>query len=361
MKFIKLLIGLVALAGLALLASFILFVRIEPSEIGVRQSMWGDSGVGNEDFTAGFHLGISQVHKWHRLDRRTHFLTFSQEESQSGYSRLYQNAQEAPPLEIRTRDNNPVSVDVTVTYRIIEGEGHMIVSEGQKTNYRERVASKVRGVLREELSRLVPSEFVNTETRLTLVTEILPILQTSLAEYHVVPEALLIRAVRFLETYEAKLQETQLTSQLTERARAKSKVEAAEMATGTISKETEALEKKTIAEWDKKLQEASSNNDVLIAQILAEANIYDNKTRPGADATYESLVADGQLAVDKAEALRDELRNAALDSAGGRILQARNAAENLNFESVTLNSNDPSVPSVIEIDKLVDLLIGKEE
>ncbi len=360
MKVIKTLIGLVALLGLVILASFVLFVRIEPSEIGVKQDMWG-GGVNPDDYSAGFHVGISGIHKWHRLDRRTHFLTFSEVESQSGNSRKNQNAQESPPLEIRTRDNNPVSVDVTVTYRIIEDEAHLIVSEGQQETYRERVTSKVRGVLREELSRLVPSEFVNTDSRLELVAGIDPLLKASLAEYHVVPESLLIRAVRFLPNYEAKLQETQLTSQLTELARAKSNVEAAQMATGTISKETEAMEKKTIAEWNKQLQTASSNNDVLIAQILAEANIYDNKVRPGADATYEGLVADGQLAVDKAEALRDELRNAALDSAGGRILQAQKAAENLNFESVTLNSNDPSVPSVIEIDKLVDLLIGQDD
>ena len=42
----------------------------------------------------------------------------------------------------------------------------------------------------------------------------------------------------------------------------------------------------------------------------------------------------------------------------GEALQARDAAENLNFTSVTLNSNDPAVPSVIDIDALVDLLIG---
>ena len=65
--------------------------------------------------------------------------------------------------------------------------------------------------------------------------------------------------------------------------------------------------------------------------------------------------------VTKAEALRDKLKNAALDTVGGRILQARDAAENLNFQSVTLNSNDPRVPSVIDIDALVRLLVGSED
>ncbi len=360
MKPIKILVALVGLLGLTVVFAALLFKRIEPGQIGVKQSMWG-GGIENADYGVGYHWGVSGVHKWHILDRRTHFLTFSVAEGQSGASRRHRNAQEKPPLEFRTRDNNPVSVDVTVAYRLIDDEAHLIVKEGLKLDYMERVASRVASDLRAELAGLVPHDFVNTDKRLELTAGILPILEESLAGFHVKPESILIRAVRFLDTYEQKLQETQLTSQLTELAKSKRLVEDALKATGTIEKETEALEKKSRAEWDKRIQEASSNNEVLVAEILAAANIYDNQVRPAADATYEELIADGRLAVDRAEALRDELRNAALDSLGGRILQAREAATNLNFESVVLNSNDPGIPSVIEIDKLVDLLVGEGE
>jgi hypothetical protein len=125
-----------------------------------------------------------------------------------------------------------------------------------------------------------------------------------------------------------------------------------------LKKETEADVKELVATWDKQLQDAQSTNEVKVAGVLGAAGEYDLSTRAQADAGYEVLIADGNLAVAKAEALRDELRNAALDTAGGRILQARDAAENLNFSSVTLNSNDPSVPSVIDIDALVDILVG---
>ena len=126
-------------------------------------------------------------------------------------------------------------------------------------------------------------------------------------------------------------------------------------------KKTEADVKELVATWDKQLQDAQSSNDVKVAGVLGAAGEYDLKTRAVADAEYETLVADGNLAVAKAEALRDELRNAALDSVGGRILQARDAAENLNFTSVTLNSNDPNIPSVIDIDALVDILVGSKD
>jgi regulator of protease activity HflC (stomatin/prohibitin superfamily) len=361
MRILKLVVGLILFGCFALFLASSLLERIEPGEIGVKQKMWGSGGVVSEDYLLGFHWGVTGIHRWHRLDRRTHFLTFSEPKSQSGYSRHHLNSQEERPLEIRTRDNNPVSVDVSVAYRIIEGQAHLIVAEGLKTDYRERVASKVKGVLREELSRLIPEDFVNTDIRLELAASVLPILRESLSTYHVEPESILIRAVRFLDTYEQKLQDKQLTQQLTELAKSKRLVEDAMKATGKIEKETEALEKESRAEWDKQLQDAFSTNEIEVASIMASANIYDNQVRPTADALYETLLADGKLAIAKAEALRDELRNEALDSLGGKILQARDAAENLKFESITLNSNDPSVPTVIEIDKLVDLLVGSDE
>jgi len=289
-----------------------------------------------------------------------HFLTFTESQGfQGGSSRRYGNSQERPPLEIRTMDNNTVSLDITVTYKIIPEEGHLIVAEGLKDSYQERVVSKVTGVLREELAKLRPEEFVDTDTRMQRVKETMPILAESLRPFHVEPQNLLIRAARFLESYEDKLQQKQLASQKTKLEEAKRKVADALKATGTIEKETEAFEKQKTAEWDKRLQEAQSLNEVVVAGILAEAHVYDNSVRPQADALYETLLAEGKLAVAEAEALRDELRNKALDTLGGRILQARNAAENLNFESVTLNSNDPSIPSIIEIDRLVELLVGE--
>jgi hypothetical protein len=55
------------------------------------------------------------------------------------------------------------------------------------------------------------------------------------------------------------------------------------------------------------------------------------------------------------------LRNVALDTRGGRIFLGIEAARNLQIDSVTLNSNDPSVPTIIELQKLVEILIGEPE
>jgi len=130
-----------------------------------------------------------------------------------------------------------------------------------------------------------PRDVLRSRTRSSRTA--LPLSKTALGEYHVEPERILIRAVRFPAGYEERL------------------------------------------------QDARSTNEVKIARILAEADIYERSTRADTDASYVEAVAQGE----------------ALDTVGGRLLLALRAAENLQFDSVTLNSNDP--------DALVELLVGE--
>jgi hypothetical protein len=356
--------ALVAIVLLALI-SIAFIEKINPAEIGVKQNLWGSGGVQDRDYEPGFHLGVLALHKWHRLDRRTHFLTFSTTDAIETGRGLFAmgagNSQRRKPLDIRTKDNNTAALDVTMTYRIIAGEAHQLVAEGLQNSYKDRVVSTVQSVLREELAQLSPEDFVDTVVRLERAEATLPVLETALRKFHIRPDRLLIRAVRFPAPYEQKLQDRQLKQQLALLEKSKQAVEEALAKTGTIEKVTEADVKELVATWDKQLQDAQSTNEVDVAGILGAAGEYDLRTRAEADAEYETLVADGNLAVSRAEALRDELRNAALDTVGGRILQAREAAENLTFESVTLNSNDPGVPTILDLDALVDLLVGSDD
>ncbi len=73
------------------------------------------------------------------------------------------------------------------------------------------------------------------------------------------------------------------------------------------------------------------------------------------------LVAESDDAHRAAEALRDELRAGVLATPGGRIYLAREAANNLSIPRVTLNANDPRVPSVLDLDALVGLLMGEAD
>lgn len=346
--------AIVVVAGVFLifvLAIAFLTVRIEPWQIGVRQNQVA-GGFAERDFGTGFRLAVPGMHVWHLLERRTHFITYGDEDS------VFPVADLRPPLEIRTKDNNLATYDITVTYRIKEGEAHLIVAEGNKLSYRDRVLTSVESVLRDELAALASEQTYSTDERLRVVASITPKLTAALAGNHVVPEHVLIRAIRFPEGYEQRLQEKQLTYQTRELAEAQKFVEEQRAITETRSAEILAAEKSLRGDFDKQLQEMRSTNEVRVAQILAAADVYDRGTRARAEAQYTTSVAEGRLALDRAEALRDELRNAALDTVGGRIFLAQRAATNLQFESVTLNANDPRIPSVIDLDGLVRMLIG---
>ncbi|MEM6671651.1 MAG: SPFH domain-containing protein [Planctomycetota bacterium] len=350
----KIFIGIAAAAVVLFLFATTFFVRIHPWHFGVKQNMLG-GGVVMEDHETGFALRVPGVHQWHLIDRRTHFVTFAESDVHTSFGMA------RPALEIRTKDNNLATYDLSVTYKVIQGRAHRIVADRRKDVYRERVLATVEAVMREELAQLASEEIFSTEARLEVARTALARLDKDLDEFHCVPDQVLIRAVRFPDGYEARLQEKQLTYQKRELAESQRAVEDQRAITETKAAEISAAEKELRGDWDKRLQTASSENQVAIASVNAEANIYEQRTRAQADARYETSIANGNLAIEKAEALRNELRNQALDTTGGRIFLAQQAAENLEFESVTLNSNDPRVPSVINVSEMVRLLVGEDE
>jgi hypothetical protein len=339
-----------------------LFKRVGPTEIGVKRMLVGGVGVVEQDYDAGFHLGITGVHRWDFLPRGTHFLHFVDNAGRETDTTVWEK-----PLKIRTTDQNVTELDVTVPYRIREGEAHLIVGDGLRMEYRRRVTEIIKDVLRAQLAQLTSEDLQDTETRLLRAREIVPLLNESLAKYHVVvdqgsegePGAVLIRRVSFQPEYEQKLQEKQYLRQLANLDQAQGLVANEEKVTNSIEKQIGAAEAKLTAEWDKRFQEETSRYEVLIAEIHAKARVYESTTKAAADADYLKLVAEGQLALDQARALRDQLRNEALGTRGGRIFLALKAAENLDVASVTLNSNDPRVPLVMDLDELTGVLIGE--
>ena len=264
MRAARIFLGFFLIALLGVVCVSLMIETVPVAAYGVRQRSIGGSGVAEQDFNTGFHLGIAGVHKWYFIDKRTHFLTFSQ-------TGVRESGKNQGPLSVRTKDNNTAAIDVTVTYRIIEGEANLLVGEGLQTSYQERVVSTVQSVLREELAQLSPEDFVNTEIRLQRAKDTLPVLQEALRQFHITPDRLLIRAVRFPDTYERKLQDRQLKQQLALLEKSLQNVEEALAKTGKIEKVTEADVKELIATWDKQIQEAESDNQVKVAKVLGES------------------------------------------------------------------------------------------
>ena len=335
---------------------FVFFIkRVPPATLGVKQGMWG-SGIVLDDFPTGFHLGISGYHKWYFMPAKTHFLHFTASRA-TGHSDIDDWNR---PLSIRTTDGNTISVELSIPYRIMPGSAHRIVQDGLQISYRERVKSKVLGVLRAELPQLTSEDWQDTDMRLKRAQMTLPVLNKQLSEFYCEAESLLIRRFSFSPEYEKKLQEKQYLSQKANLDVALTRQAEEEKETTILEREIQAAEMEKTEQWEKLIQEAKSENEKTIAIILAKAKIYSAETRGEGDAERLISEATGKLAIEKAEALRKELRTAALDSEGGRILLALEAAKNLKLPNVTLDSTDPAVPMILDLDKLVQLLVGSE-
>lgn len=358
-------IGMLGFLGLYLLIHA-LTTRIPVRTIGVRQQLVGSSGVEPHDFGMGYALGIFLYHKWHFLDAATHFLDFSAKGEEVNEGTSYgilsssrgKTYRRSTALEIRTKDDNTTVIDVTVPYRIIPGRGHRLVQEGLKDAYPERVKSTVESVLREELAKMSSEELYLTDKRMASIKAALPLLNRSLDQFHVEALDILVRQVTFPQGYEDKLQEKQYIKQKAKLDGAMTSQAEEQKKTSTIEKQIVAAEKTLQEEWEKRLQEKKSEYEVTIATIRGETELYDRRVRSEADANYEIAAAKGRLALDQAEALRIELRNKVLNTEGGRILVALKAAENLQLGQVTLNSNDPRVPLLFDLDTLTRMLMG---
>ena len=149
--------------------------RVEPSEIGVRQS--ATSGVLEEDLGPGWHWRIPGVHKLITLPSSYFMLDFT-------------NDDKGPqkPLIIRTKDNNTVELDVSVPIRIKPGEAYGLVSAGNhvtdpdgRHRYQRLAEETATSVLREEMATLDSVGFYSTERRLAASLKALEMLNKQLA------------------------------------------------------------------------------------------------------------------------------------------------------------------------------------
>ena len=306
-----------------------LLTRIEPFEIGVRRSLTG--GIAERDFTLGYHVALPLLQSFYRLPRSVQYLDFNDEPGA-----------EASSLEVRTRENNIIFVDVSVPWHIKDNGGWQIVREGFLDSYPDKVRSTVTGVLREGLAQLTNADITQPDKRRETAKSILAALNPQLDRYHVTVDHVVIRGIRFRPEYEQKLQDKQyfiVQGKLDDALRQQSvAVQITETAEKSIEKDI-ALKRE---EWNGKIENLKTEYEIAIAKTQAEALRYDKKRRSEADALYSQAKATGDLAESKADALGQRLKSQALASGAGRTYSAIKAAENFELGDIELNSNDPS-------------------
>lgn len=307
-----------------------LLVRIDPWEIGVRRSLTG--GITEQDFHFGYQYSLPLVHSWYRMPRTLQYLDYNDDEPNA----------DGRSLEVRTSANNVIFVDVTIPWRIKDGEAWRIIHEGFIGTYPQKVSSTATGILRETLAEMTNTDIYQTDKRQAMAQRILPKLNKALEQYHVEALSVVLRAIRFRPEYEQKLQDKQyfiVQGKLDEALRKESvAVQSTETVEQTIEKEINLKRE----EWNEKIEQLRTKYELEIATIEAEAIQYDRKRRSEGDAFYAEAEAAGNLAEAKAEALGERLKARALASQAGKTFSAITAAENFELGDIELNSNDPT-------------------
>lgn len=298
-----------------------------PDQIGVRRSVL--SGINEEDFNQGRAISIPILHSWYMLPRTLHYLEF-RDKSRN--------------LDVRTRNNNLIHVDITVIYRIMDGKAHLICREGLASTYPHRVKSVVEGFLLKHLGQLNNEDIQDPRKRNSVAKSAITPLNERLKQYHieVIPDGVVIAKIAFEPKYENRLQAKQVYAVQGELDAAKEKESRAKQATDTVQKGIDrdvAIEEQL---WNERIELAKKATETEIAAIVGEAEKYDKRVRSESDATYERKVAEGVRAEDEATALGQTLESEALSSKAGRTYSAIQAVEAFEMGEIMLNSLDPT-------------------
>ncbi len=384
--------------------SNILVATVGPGDVGVRQSNL--TGVLERDLEPGWHFRIAGLHKLIVLPAKFFFLDYTADERNS-----------QGPLQIRTRDNNTVLLDVSVPYRIRVDEAFELVKGGNhvldgndRFRFQRLAQDSTVSVLREQLAQLTSREFYTTERRLEVSERTLTALNESLASLHLEAEAVLIRAVSFRPEYENQLQQIQLNEQNKLLDRAREKVANEQQNLDNYVQGTKALASTREQEWVKRLADldrayqvgfvgavgdvapgaarralaaltpdartalendaakvlgshlANEMNDAYllgIKAVQAETLEYKRRVTSEADAVSARLSSEGAALVARVRGDYDARLNSLLNSRAGRAYVAWKSAGNVSFAERLWFHSGEGIPAVLRLHEFASQFMGR--
>lgn len=247
--------------------------NVEMGHVGVRRSNVG--GVLDQDLAPGWRLEVAGLHKVVELPSTYQFLDFT----------------DAEALEIRTKDNNIVSLDISLPYRITPGQAHKIVEAGNhiedgKGGYRfQRLTRDTTiGVLREHLADLQSSDFYDTDRRAKVANRTLELLNERLEPLHVEANAILIRSVFFPPAYEQQLMQIQLNAQNKLLDGARKQVADKQQELDNYQQRTNALSSSRAQSWRAKLARIDRGYQVGFLGVKPSKPVGEREDPPPTDA-----------------------------------------------------------------------------
>lgn len=384
--------------GAAALARSVVLTEVEVGEVGVRYN--NALGLQKEDLDPGYHLEIVGMQRIWRLPARYLVVDFARETA----------------LSIRTKDNNTVTVDLAVPYRVKQGEAWQIMDAGNhlpdgegRFRFQRFAEQTATDVLRGHLAQLRSEDFYKTDRRLEVAGLALKALNEKLAVYHLEANMVLIRAAYFRGEYETQLAQIQLNEQQKLLDGAKQAVATKQQSLDNFTQQTNAMVAAKEQDWGKRiaqldrayqvglvetgedrspgvvrkkmnaltaeeraaivkqavelfgLQEDRITDGHLlgIKNIEGETTEYSQRVVAEADAVSARLSAEGEAKISLIKGAYEGRVNQLLNSPAGRAYVGYNAADKVNFASdLTFQSKD-GIPSVLRLGDFAKRFIGQ--
>lgn len=388
---------LIVIGAFALARAFVL-TEVEVGQVGVRYN--NALGLQKEDLQPGYHLEVVGMQRIWRLPAHFLVLDFAEQDV----------------LSIRTKDNNTVTVEVAVPYRIKHGEAWRIMDAGNhlpdgegRFRFQRFAEQTATDVLRGHLAQLRSEDFYNTDRRLEVSGMALNALNEKLAAYHLEANTVLIRAAYFRPEYETQLAQIQLNEQQKLLDGAKQAVATKQQSLDNFTQQTNALAAAKEQDWGKRIAqldrayqvglvdtgedrapgaarrkleamspEARANlvkeaaelfgmqeDRVTDGHLLGIKNIegetmeYSQRIVAEADAVSARLSAEGDAKIARIKGAYEGRVNQLLNSPAGRAYVGYNAADKVNFANeLTFQSKD-GIPSVLRLGDFAKRFIGQ--
>lgn len=315
--------GFKSLSFAALLIVPLLFVRgcaityVAPGEIGLRQISFGPSkGLQKEIVGPGYRRQIRGYETVRTFPRDIQIVEFTNSPTEAREEHRTLGAVNVP-----TVDGYPVTIDVTVLYRIVDP--YLVVSRNGFTRaFEDNVVIRFTDpMVKKYLGELRAEEFYR-DSRLAKVALLKKELAARFKENGLMLSDVLIRQYYYPETFQTLTEQKKIQDQsvLTNRALAKQ----AEVATRLNQR---------VAEGQNLINIKSAEYQAKITEINAKRDLYEREKRAEAD-----------LLVRSAEASGTEMINKAMEGAGSdKLLKLRRGLALLNaIRGPVYISDDPT-------------------
>ncbi len=335
MKALKWIAALVILLMVALFIGRSLIIKIKPGQVGVVNKEW-TSGFVEKDFGAGYHLDVGPFHNWTIFDSTVQTMHFKRKLSQAEEGA-------AQPLQVRTADGQNVFLDITIKYRITPGSVWRVMKRAgplqePSGGYKQLAVTRSRDVLVKSLGGITTKDFFSPASRATVQQAMEDDLSNVFEELHVELIAILLRDIRFNDTFEQGIKRNALAQERKALARAEERAEGAKGLTQRIETETGAKVLIIQQEREKILRTQTAGNERLVAEV--RANFEKKVVQLGSDADLYAAQqeAKAQLLLKESEAAGQALMREAIASNGGDVLVALELATNLNLDDMVVST-----------------------